>query len=261
MPHQLIDLRGNFYRVSNNIYKHNLDIYELGVYHYICRCASNSDKKAFPSLNKIAESINISRAKTATTINNLVEKTVINRISGHDGRSNTYQLLPLSSTYHDPVHEIDGGSPQNGRGVVHEVDSIYTNLNKLNKKTNISDKSEALNGVKKKSKRKGDDLIYDRLMGDKEKMDDIDKLAFWSINHLKTIGKFFDDNPSGQKKYFAQRAICVRERAVAAKLMSEFSREQIREVLGYVEADEFWSTAYTGLEKFRNLRVQLDQEN
>ena len=141
---QIVDLRENYFKVSNRIFNEDLDIYEIGVYSVLCRFANNDSSESFPSLTKICEMTKISRPKVIKVLTSLAEKEIIIKKKGHLGKSNRYYLMSLPSKRELLVNTINHGSkphlPPSKPGlpeVVNEVYSKKTNLKKLNKKTNL----------------------------------------------------------------------------------------------------------------------------
>ncbi|NHZ85010.1 MAG: hypothetical protein GWP19_03915 [Planctomycetia bacterium] len=141
---QLIDLREKFFRVSNNIFDMNLDVYEIAVYSVLCRYANNDSKMAFPSLSTLCKLLKISRPKLIKTIKSLNEKHIIYKLAGNQKTSNKYYLLSISSNADELVNDIY--QPSKPRlpaskprlpGVVNEVYSIKTNTIKTNKENLI----------------------------------------------------------------------------------------------------------------------------
>ncbi len=141
---EIIDLREKFFKISNEIFKADLDIYAIGVYTALCRFANNETTESFPSLTTLCEMLKISRPKLIKTIKELESKSIILKKQGNSNYSNRYYLMTIPSKSHKVVNEINQGSkphlppskPHLPR-VVNDVYPIKTNIKILNKKTNI----------------------------------------------------------------------------------------------------------------------------
>lgn len=163
---QVIDLRENFYKVSNYIYNYNPDVYESGVYHCLCRFANNDTKESFPSILKIKKMIKVSHTKIISTLKSLAEKKTIHIKYGEKGKHNTYYLLTLSSKPQLPVVPNYKSSKRGGTDRQKAVVGDYskktnikkTNLKKL--KVHLVDKVEVFEKVFLKPK-EIDKLIED----------------------------------------------------------------------------------------------------
>lgn len=148
---EIIDLREKFFKVSNNIFELNLDIYEIGIYVALCRFANNERKESFPSLNTICKMLNISKPKLIQSIKSLIEKHLIYKKSGNSKVSNRYYLLSIPIKSDEVVNDINQCSKQHlPRSkphlppVVNDVNSINTNIINTKEKDliiNIPDKS------------------------------------------------------------------------------------------------------------------------
>lgn len=114
-----------YFQVPNAVFdgRWGLTIHEIAVYIYLCRC-SNQGSDAYPSLLTIAEKTGMGRSKASETVKNLERKKLIT-IEKRFGRSNIYQV------YHqlEPVHDMDGSSPRDGRVPIHAMDSKKNSLN------------------------------------------------------------------------------------------------------------------------------------
>jgi len=134
----LIDLRDQFFKVSNNVFKKDLNIYEIGVYTAICRFVNNESKMAYPSLNKIAELLNISKRQVIRSIKTLCEKEIIYKKQGQTNICNQYYLIDIRSDQEALVTESHPGGDQESPQVVTDRHPKKTNIKRLNKKTYIS---------------------------------------------------------------------------------------------------------------------------
>ena len=139
----IIDRREKYFKVSNNIFSEDLDIYEIGIYSVLCRFANNDTSESFPSITRICNMVKISRPKAISTIKKLVSKNIILKKQGNTGYSNRYYLKSLPSKQETLVNDINQPSKQDLPPskprlpeVVNEVNSKKTNKKDLIKKTN-----------------------------------------------------------------------------------------------------------------------------
>lgn len=95
-----------FFQTPNAIYLQGLNIYEISVYIYLCRCG-NRGSNAFPSYNDIAKKCGMSRRKAIDTVSVLVKRGLIIKYE-RDKTSNLYEVvIDLPSAYHAPSSAQD----------------------------------------------------------------------------------------------------------------------------------------------------------
>lgn len=100
-----------FFQTPNAIYLQGLNIYEISVYIYLCRCGNNGSD-AFPSYNDIAKKCGMSRRKAIDTINDLIKKKLVLKYE-RDKSSNLYEVVTnLPSAQYSPPSAQD--APPNG---------------------------------------------------------------------------------------------------------------------------------------------------
>jgi DNA-binding MarR family transcriptional regulator len=129
---EIIDLREKYFRVSNQIFNEDLDIYEVGIYTVLCRFANNDSSESFPSISRLQEMLKVSRPKVIKTLKSLTEKGIIHKKQGNTGFSNRYYLMSLPSKRELLVNEINQPSKPELLGVVTEVNPIKTKVKKTN---------------------------------------------------------------------------------------------------------------------------------
>lgn len=141
---EIIDLREKYFKVSNQIFEENLDIYEIGVYSVLCRFANNNNSESFPSISRLQSMLKVSRPKIINTLKSLTDKGIIHKKTGNTGYSNRYYLMSLPSKREKLVNTINYTSKQDLPPskprlpeVVNEVYSKKTNTKRLREKTNI----------------------------------------------------------------------------------------------------------------------------
>lgn len=152
MRNQVTDARRGFFMVDNVVVDDfHLTPFQMAVYVVIVRIADRATNKAFPSFTTIAKLASMSRAKTITTIAELealglISRTPRKKSDGKESTSNLYTVLDVAPKQDKPesdyaqgslpgglppvVQDVDYGSPDGGPHVVHEVDTINTNMNK-----------------------------------------------------------------------------------------------------------------------------------
>jgi hypothetical protein len=130
----LIDLREQYFKVSNRIFTQELDVYEIGVYTYLCRLANNSTTESYPSHQKIADSLKISKRKVISTLHNLVFKGIIYKKTGGGHLANKYYLTSISSARESLVHTIHPSSAHDAPLPVHSMHPKKTHDINTNKK-------------------------------------------------------------------------------------------------------------------------------
>ena len=132
---KIIDLREQFFRVSNNVFKQDLNIYEIGVYTAICRFVNNDTKMAYPSLQKITDLLKISKRQVIRCIKILVDKGIIFKKQGKENICNQYYLLSINSDCESIVTVSHQGGDCESPKVVTVSQPKKTNIKKLIKKT------------------------------------------------------------------------------------------------------------------------------
>lgn len=106
-----------FFKGSNDTFEIGLNIYQIGVYTYLTRCANNN-KSAFPSYATIAEKCGISKPKAISTVAELEELGLIKKqIRLGEGRnnSNSYKVIFAQKGKHGlplKVNDVYHGSKQ-----------------------------------------------------------------------------------------------------------------------------------------------------
>lgn len=104
---------GGFYKGPNDTFEIGLNIYQIGVYTYLTRCANNK-KSAFPSYATIADKCGISKPKAISTVAELeqmglVEKQI--RISEGRNKTNTYKVVFAQKGKHGLPLKVNGVNP------------------------------------------------------------------------------------------------------------------------------------------------------
>lgn len=100
-----------FFKGSNDTFEIGLNIYQIGVYTYLTRCANNK-KSAFPSYSTIADKCGISKRKAITTVAELEGLGLVKKdIRYGEGRNqtNTYKVIFAQKGAHDAplkVHDM-----------------------------------------------------------------------------------------------------------------------------------------------------------
>lgn len=95
------DMKGNFFLLSNNVFDYELSKSEFYVYAYLVKCAGKS-YRCFPSRKDIAKKCSMCLATVDNSIENLINKGLINKRSryGFDSTkqnqlSNLYEILKI----------------------------------------------------------------------------------------------------------------------------------------------------------------------
>jgi biotin operon repressor len=131
---QIEDRRENYYRVSNRIFNQDLDVYEIGVYSILCRFANNKTTESYPSQQKIADMLKVSKRQVARAVKSLVEKKIIFKKTGGLGFSNKYYLIALPCDMETLVTDCHKGSDSQAQGVVTDRLPIKTKTINTKKK-------------------------------------------------------------------------------------------------------------------------------
>ncbi len=151
---QIVDLREKYFKVSNRIFDHKLDAYEVSIYCLLCRYADNDTTESFPSISNLSNTLSISKPKVISTIKSLVDKGIVYKKQGDRVTSNKYYLMSLTTQREKVVNEVNHPSKQDLPGVVNEVNTKKTNLKTLNKNTQYIYTSEDWNNSISKLKEK-----------------------------------------------------------------------------------------------------------
>ncbi|PNP90642.1 hypothetical protein BMT55_11735 [Listeria newyorkensis] len=143
--------QNHFFQVPNAVYDNKqLGAYEIAVLLYLFRLSNES--MAFPSITNIATTIQCSRPKVISTINDLIDKKYIlktkRKKANGDQASNIYTLLNPQKVVNEInqssnsdlpplVNDVNHPSKPDLLGVVNEVDCINTNITNTNLYINI----------------------------------------------------------------------------------------------------------------------------
>ena len=144
-PIQIIDLRENFFRISNNIFSADLDAYAIATYCAIARHSDYETSKAWPSISRICEYIGASRPTVCKAIADLEEKNIIKAYKKAGG-STIYYLLSIPSKQGLPVNDVYRTSkprllPSKPRLPV-PVNDVYSNDTHVTKQKNETQDNE-----------------------------------------------------------------------------------------------------------------------
>lgn len=109
----MAESKAGFFQASNEMFDIGLNIYQIGVYAYLTRCANNK-KSAFPSYKTIADKCGISKPKAISTVAELeklglVKKQV--RMGEGRNKTNTYRVVFAQKGKHGLPIKVNDVNP------------------------------------------------------------------------------------------------------------------------------------------------------
>ena len=197
------DRREHYFKISNRIFKQELDIYEIGVYSVLCRFANNNTAMSYPSYQTIADMLKISKRKAMDSVKSLVQKSIIFKKQGNKGFSNKYYLCSLPCISESLVQEMHPpgapgamGSAPGAMGVVHQVPPKKTHVKKTHKKDLIKKTGYG----EYKNVMLSDDQYNDLIIkySEPELLKKIEIMSSW----LKAKGKSYKDYKAAINNWF-----------------------------------------------------------
>ena len=104
-------MRGNFFKMDNDIFKCGLDAYEFMVYSYLVMKADREKMTCYPTVSKIAMDCGISKSQVHKVTASLEEKGLITKKMRYKDTING-KKHQTSSLYHiEPLPTQYGGTP------------------------------------------------------------------------------------------------------------------------------------------------------
>ena len=104
-------MRGNFFKMDNDIFKYGLDAYEFLVYSYLVMKADRDKMTCYPTVGKIAMDCGISKSQVHKVTASLVDKGLITKEMRYKDTING-KKHQTSSLYHiEPLPIQYGGTP------------------------------------------------------------------------------------------------------------------------------------------------------
>jgi DNA-binding MarR family transcriptional regulator len=162
---EVIDLRANYFKVTNELFEQGFSSYEIAVYAFLCRLRNNNTNKCFPSLTTIADKTGCSKRKVQDCISKLCEKNFIHKVHGYN-TSNRYILLPVApdskrvveeamNSLPDDVAQDAIGEAHSAMGIAHDATEVghevppnkTNNNNTKTKKTKIKKKPFSISEI------------------------------------------------------------------------------------------------------------------
>ena len=104
-------MRGNFFKMDNDIFKYGLDAYEFLVYSYLVMKADRDKMTCYPTVGKIAMDCGISKSQVHKVTASLEDKGLITKEMRYKDTING-KKHQTSSLYHiEPLPIQYGGTP------------------------------------------------------------------------------------------------------------------------------------------------------
>ena len=104
-------MRGNFFKMDNDIFKCGLDAYEFMVYSYLVMKADREKMTCYPTVSKIAMDCRISKSQVHKVTASLEDKGLITKEMRYKNTRNG-KKHQTSSLYHiEPLPTQYGGTP------------------------------------------------------------------------------------------------------------------------------------------------------
>ncbi len=139
-----------FFIAANDIFEMNISTYAKLVYVYLAKC-SNNNGVSFPSLNKIAEKCNCSRATVARAINELIEHDLVDKEnqyaetdSGKWKKASNIYTLNVPSLTERCISQRDDTMHHTEMHLVSQIDINKTNRTRHNNIKSIESKKDDL---------------------------------------------------------------------------------------------------------------------
>ena len=104
-------MRGNFFKMDNDIFKYGLNAYEFMVYSYLVMKADRVKMTCYPTVSKIAMDCGISKSQVHKVTSSLEDKGLITKEMRYKDTING-KKHQTSSLYHiEPLPTQYGGTP------------------------------------------------------------------------------------------------------------------------------------------------------